>query len=74
MSEEQLMDIKAVAKYLRLKESTVYAWAQTGKLPAFRLGRLWRFRQSDLEDWLENKRFRRTKADLHPIQPHSAGT
>ena len=56
MSQEQLMDIREVAKYLRVKDSTVYTWAQEGKLPAFRLGRLWRFRRDDLESWLENKR------------------
>lgn len=56
MRNDQLMDIKDVATYLRVKESTVYTWAQAGKLPAFRLGRLWRFRRADLDDWLENKR------------------
>ena len=58
MSNDQLMDIKDVATYLRVKESTVYTWAQAGKLPALRLGRLWRFRRADLDDWLENKRLR----------------
>ncbi len=56
MSRETLMDIKEVASYLRVKDSTVYTWAQEGKLPAFRLGRLWRFRRADLDAWLENKR------------------
>jgi PTS system nitrogen regulatory IIA component len=54
------MDIKDVATYLRVKESTVYTWAQAGKLPAFRLGRLWRFRRTDLDNWLENKRLQQT--------------
>jgi PTS system nitrogen regulatory IIA component len=56
MSQEQLMDIKEVAAYLRVKESTVYTWAQEGGIPAFRLGRLWRFRRTDLDAWLEGKR------------------
>jgi PTS system nitrogen regulatory IIA component len=57
MSPETLMDIKEVANYLRVKDSTVYTWAQEGKLPAFRLGRLWRFRRADLDAWLENTRY-----------------
>ena len=56
MDQEQLMDIKEVASYLRVKDSTVYTWAKEGILPAFRLGRLWRFRRADLDAWLENKR------------------
>jgi PTS system nitrogen regulatory IIA component len=56
MEQEQLLDIKEVAIYLRVKESTVYTWAQEGILPAFRLGRLWRFRRADLDRWLESHR------------------
>jgi len=29
---------KQVAQYLQLKESTIYSWAQDGKIPAIRLG------------------------------------
>jgi PTS system nitrogen regulatory IIA component len=56
MEQEQLMDIKEVANYLRVKESTVYTWAQEGILPAFRLGRLWRFRRAEIDAWLESHR------------------
>ena len=56
MEQEQLMDIKEVANYLRVKESTVYTWAQEGLLPAFRLGRLWRFRRVEIDAWLEDHR------------------
>jgi len=43
MNDERLMDIKEVADFLQVKESTIYTWAQEGTLPAFRVGRLWRF-------------------------------
>ena len=51
MDANTLLNVKAVAKYLQMKESTVIAWAQEGKLPAIRIGRTWRFRQSDLDAW-----------------------
>jgi len=47
-----LMTVKQVADYLQLKESTIYAWAQDGKIPAIKIGRTWRFRQADLDTWL----------------------
>ena len=65
MSQEQLMNIKEVASYLRIKESTVYTWAQTGRIPAFRLGRLWRFRRTDLDAWLENQRLTLANQEAH---------
>jgi excisionase family DNA binding protein len=47
-----LLTVKEVAEYLRMKESTVYVWAQEGKIPAIKISRTWRFRQADLAAWL----------------------
>ena len=53
MEQNTLLNVKQVAKYLQLKESTIYSWAQDGKIPAIKIGRTWRFRQTDLDAWLE---------------------
>lgn len=53
MSTDTLLNVKQVAQYLQLKESTIYSWAQDGKIPAIKIGRTWRFRRSDLDAWLE---------------------
>ena len=53
MSQDALLNVKQVAEYLQLKESTIYSWAQDGKVPAIKIGRTWRFRRSDLDTWLE---------------------
>ncbi len=53
MSDNTLLNVKQVAQYLQLKESTIYSWAQDGKIPAIKIGRTWRFRQADLDAWLE---------------------
>ena len=56
MRDEQLMSIKDVADFLQLNETTIYSWAQQGTLPGFKLGRTWRFRPSEIEAWLEQRR------------------
>ena len=53
MDRDTLLNVKQVAQYLQLKESTIYSWAQDGKIPAIKIGRTWRFRQKDLDSWLE---------------------
>ena len=53
MSQETLLNVKQVAEYLQLKESTIYSWAQDAKIPAIKIGRTWRFRRTDLDAWLE---------------------
>ncbi|HUV93473.1 MAG TPA: helix-turn-helix domain-containing protein [Anaerolineae bacterium] len=52
MDQDTLLNVKQVAQYLQLKQSTIYAWAQNGKIPAIKIGRTWRFRRSDLDAWL----------------------
>ena len=52
-SLEALLTVQQVADYLQLNPSTVYQWAQKGRLPAIKLGGCWRFRGGDLEAWLD---------------------
>ena len=47
-----LWDIARVAEYLGVSERTVYNKVRSGQLPAVKVGRLWRVRESDLEVWL----------------------
>lgn len=64
MADDTLLNVKQVAQYLQLKESTIYSWAQDGKIPAIKIGRTWRFRRSDLDDWLEQHLQAGDQADL----------
>lgn len=56
MRDEQLLSIRDVAEFLQLNQTTIYAWAQQGTLPGYKLGRTWRFRLSEIEAWLEKRR------------------
>ncbi|MFA5844136.1 MAG: helix-turn-helix domain-containing protein [Coriobacteriia bacterium] len=47
-----LWDVARVAAYLGVTERTVYNKVRASELPAVKVGRLWRVRPSDLEDWL----------------------
>ena len=51
-----LMSLPEVARYLAMAERTIYDWAQTGRIPAFKLGATWRFRRSEIDAWLETQR------------------
>ena len=49
----EFMTVEDVADMLRINKSTVYRMAKTGRIPATRVGRQWRFRLSALEDFLD---------------------
>lgn len=46
------MTLEEVARYLRMKPQTIYSWAQSGKIPAAKLGKEWRFRRSIIDEWI----------------------
>lgn len=51
---DQLLSIQEVSEKLSVKQSTLRAWVFQRKIPCVRLGRLVRFKQSDLSRWLES--------------------
>jgi excisionase family DNA binding protein len=42
-------------RLLKVHAKTVIKLAREGELPGFRIGKHWRFRNSDLEAWAENR-------------------
>ncbi len=58
---DQILTLKEVAAYLKLAEKTAYKLAADGKLPGFKVGGSWRFKQVDLERWIEDKKKRVTE-------------
>lgn len=48
----EILTVKEVADYLRLKEKTAYRLAAEGKIPGFKVGGSWRFRKDDIEKWI----------------------
>jgi excisionase family DNA binding protein len=50
---EPLLDAEEAARLLRIHPKTLRRSARLGEIPATRIGRLWRFRASVLNEWLE---------------------
>lgn len=55
MSGESLITPEDVAAYLAVSEAWVAEQARAGDIPALKLGRYWRFRRSEIEQWLTTK-------------------
>ena len=49
---DEILTIDEVAAYLKAGRRTVYRLAANGQIPAFKLGGTWRFRRSDLDEWI----------------------
>lgn len=42
-----------VARHLDVAKDTIYRWIETRGLPAHRVGRLWKFKLSEVDAWVE---------------------
>lgn len=49
---EPILTSEQAAAYLKIHPKTLQRMARQGRIPAYRIGDLWRFRASELEAWL----------------------
>ena len=52
--DNELMDVKGLAGYLKVIESWIYEKIHTKQIPFFKAGRFPRFRKKNIDKWLEN--------------------
>lgn len=53
--DTDILTVREVAAYLKIKEKTAYRLAAEGKIPGFKVGGSWRFRQQDIESWIKTQ-------------------
>ncbi|NLL62449.1 MAG: helix-turn-helix domain-containing protein [Candidatus Atribacteria bacterium] len=51
----EYLTAKQVAKNLQVKPLTIYQWARDGKIPAIKIGRVWRFHKGAIDKFLEEQ-------------------
>ena len=52
MTTEPWASVEDVAKHLGVAKDSVYRWIDTRSLPAHKIGRLWKFKISEVDDWV----------------------
>ncbi|MGO9901695.1 MAG: helix-turn-helix domain-containing protein [Solirubrobacteraceae bacterium] len=52
MAELGILEPHEVAQLLKLRHSTVLDLSRRGVLPAFKIGKHWRYRRADLKEWI----------------------
>jgi len=50
---ERLLDVNQVSELLGVKPSTLYYWVHTGYIPHHHIGKLLRFKESEIEEWFD---------------------
>lgn len=51
--ETDILTVQELHDYLKIPRPTLYSLAQSGKIPAAKVGKHWRFRRSQIDEWLK---------------------
>ncbi|WP_298255594.1 helix-turn-helix domain-containing protein [uncultured Arthrobacter sp.] len=43
-----------IATHLGITKDTVYAWITDKRMPAHKIGRLWKFQTSEVDEWVRS--------------------
>ena len=49
---EPWVSVEQIAEHLGVKRDSTYRWIDRKGLPAHRVGRLWKFKASEVDDWV----------------------
>jgi excisionase family DNA binding protein len=52
---QALMTPQEAAQYLRISVATLQRLSRFGEIPGIHIGKLWRYKKSDLDEWLASK-------------------
>lgn len=52
--EDRWLSVDEIGAYLGIKRDTVYKWISEKSMPAHRMGRLWKFRKEEVDEWVKS--------------------
>jgi len=50
--EDRWLSVDEVAAYLGVKRDTIYKWIDRKQMPAKKVGRLWKFKKDQIDEWV----------------------
>ena len=54
--DDRGLSVGEIAEYLGISKDTVYAWISSKRFPGHRIGRLWKFKRSEVDEWVHRGR------------------
>jgi len=67
-ASERWVNVEDVAAHLGVAKDSVYRWIDEQRLPAHRIGRLFRFKLSEIDEWIRQGKGQRNLPNTTPNQ------
>jgi len=62
-----LLTPEEISKILNVKLSTIYKWTHMGTIPFIKIGKLIRFKEEDIMEWVEKKKVKNKNMRISSI-------
>ena len=49
---ERWLSVEEIAKHLGVSKETIYRWVEKEKIPSHKVGRQWKFKISEVDEWV----------------------
>lgn len=59
--QERWLSVEEIAAHLGVNRDTIYKWLVRKKMPAHKVGRLWKFLASEIDQWVKGGKAAQTK-------------
>lgn len=53
MTEDRWLSLEEIADYLGMSRDTIYNWINEKNMPAHRVGRFWKFKKDEVDEWVK---------------------
>jgi excisionase family DNA binding protein len=54
MMVDRWLSVDEIADHLGIKRDTVYKWISERQMPGHKIGRLWKFNQQEVDEWVRS--------------------
>jgi len=51
---ERWLSVEEIANHLGISKDTVYTWTNKKNMPAHKIGKLWKFKVSEVDEWAKS--------------------
>ena len=52
--DDRWLSVDEMAEYLGVSKDTVYAWVSEKGMPGHRVGRFWKFKRDEVDEWVRS--------------------
>lgn len=52
MNQQRWYSVEEIGQYLGVSRDTIYAWIANKSMPAHKVGRLWKFKTDEVDEWV----------------------